>query len=280
MKQFITLWILFCMSSLTMKAQDRVFARTYQSNVIPKGNFDLEYWATLRNGKTGVESPYLLGRKFDARLELEYGLGNNLQTAFYLNTSEFRFTLKDSINGIGAVGSSFKTSFSNEWKLKLSDPVANSMGSALYLELTAGTDDYELETKFILDKRFTKDLIAFNLSAELEFETELERKGSSIEKEIELEVPFELNIGYMRFLKQNLGLGFEMRNHSKFKKGNLEYSVLFGGPSFYFNQDHFFGVFNVLPQWINLHKKDGSTSNLEKLDHEDLEIRILIGYSF
>lgn len=273
-------FIFLILSYDTALAQDRVFARTYQSNVIPKGSFDIEYFATLRTGKSGDESPYHVGRKLDTRLEFEFGLGHNLQTAFYLNTNEFIYTLKDSSNKTGISGADFKTSFSNEWKLKLSDPVANSVGSGLYLELTAGADEYEIETKFILDKRYSKHLFALNITGELEFETELELKGTEIEKEIELEFPFELNIAYMYFLKQNLGLGFEFRNQNKIESGNLKYAVLFGGPTIYFNQGHFFGAFNILPQWTNLKKEKDVSANIDHIDHEDLEMRLLIGYSF
>lgn len=262
------------------QAQDRVFARTYQSNVIPKGGFDLEYIATLRSGKSDAESPYALGRYFDARWELEFGLGKNWQTAFYYNTSDFSFRLKDSVGGAGAEQRVFKTSFSNEWKWKLSDPVANRLGSALYFELTAAPDEYEFETKFILDKRYLNDLIAFNITAELEFETELKWNGLELEKEIELEYPFELNLGYMHFLKPELGIGIELRHHGKFEHGELEYAALFGGPSVYFNQGRFFGVLNVLPQWANMHKTEELKANIDRVHHEALETRLLIGYSF
>jgi len=154
MKLFYTN-LLFCVfigsNFFRLTAQDRVFARTYQSNVIPKGSFDIEYFSLLSSGKKADQSPYILGRKLYNRIELEYGLGKNIQTAFYFNTSEFKFTPRDS--GSQSV-SGFKTSISNEWKWKLSDPVAHSFGSALYWELTAATDEIEFETKLMVDKRF------------------------------------------------------------------------------------------------------------------------------
>ncbi len=278
-KSFLLFHILLFLS-ISLQGQDRVFARTYQSNVIPKGSFDLEYIGTLRTGKSGPESPYALGRYFDARFELEFGLGKNWQTAFYFNTSDFSYRLKDSLGGPGPEQRILKTSFSNEWKWKLSDPVANRFGSALYFELTAAPDEYEFETKFILDKRFLHDLIAFNITAEAEFETELTWNGLELEKEIEIEYPFEFNFGYIHFFKPEFGLGLEVRHHGKFEHGELEYASLFGGPTVYFNQGRFFGVLNVLPQWANLHKTEESSGKIDRIHHEALETRVLIGYSF
>ena len=59
------------------KAQDRYFARTYTSNVLPKGAIDLEFWHTSRFGHKNQ-----FYHAQDQRMEFEFGLGKNLQTAF------------------------------------------------------------------------------------------------------------------------------------------------------------------------------------------------------
>lgn len=261
--------------------QDRVFARTYQSTVLAKGGFDLEYWSTLRTGKVGTHSPYAFGRHLDNRLELEFGLGKNIQTAFYWNTHNFKYALQDSNANDLSIQTKIETSFSNEWKFKLSDPVASKMGSALYFELTAGTDFYEIEGKLILDKRIHNELFAFNLVGEYELETELEKEGNKIERELEWEAPVELDFAYMHFFKPTFGLGLEIRNHNEITKDDgWEHSVLFAGPSLYFNQGNFWGVLNIMPQIINLYKTDSTPGSRDYREHEALETRLLIGYSF
>src|SRR5204863_9653339 len=62
-------------------AQDRNFARTYQSITLPKGNKDIEVWNTFRSGRNNFY------RRIDQRIEFEVGLTDKLQTAFYLNAS-------------------------------------------------------------------------------------------------------------------------------------------------------------------------------------------------
>lgn len=280
MKLYITL-ILLTLTISSTYGQDRVFARTYQSNVLAKGGFDFEYWTTLRTGKVGKYSPFAFGRRLDNRIEFEFGLGKSVQTAFYLNTSNFKYALKDSTATEFPTQTEFETSFSNEWKFKLSDPVANSIGSALYLEFTAGGDEYEMEGKVILDKRYTNDLFALNLVGELELETVVEKAGSTTKRVTNWEAPVELDLAWMHFLTPSLGIGLEIVNRNEIAKGEgWENSILFAGPSFYFNQGRFFGVLNLLPQLANLHKTDATPGNLDYDGHEAFEGRLLIGYSF
>ncbi|MFM7017127.1 MAG: hypothetical protein ACKOX3_12460 [Bacteroidota bacterium] len=271
---------LFGLSHIQLKAQDRVFARTYQSNVLAKGNFDIEFWSTLRSGKTGENTNYLLGRRMDQRLELEFGLGKNVQTAFYLNYSKGIYI--STINDTSALTElKQNTSISNEWKFKLSDPVANVIGTALYFELEAGPDEYEIESKIILDKKIDKHLFACNIISEVEFESEIELENGRLKKEMEIETPLELTAGYMYFLKPWLGIGAEVRNYNGIsKEDGWEYSALFGGPTLFFSQGRLFGTLNLAPQFSNLHRTDHEDGKLVLNDLEKSECRLIIGYSF
>jgi hypothetical protein len=58
----------------------------------------------------------------DNRLEFELGVADGLQTAWYFNWSS---TTQDE-DGVRVRESSFK-GVSNEWELKLSDPVADAL---------------------------------------------------------------------------------------------------------------------------------------------------------
>ena len=53
MKYVMTGVILFVFSHASF-AQDRMFAYTYQTNVLNKGDFDLEFQNTLLTGKVGA----------------------------------------------------------------------------------------------------------------------------------------------------------------------------------------------------------------------------------
>jgi hypothetical protein len=65
---------------------------------------------------------------------------------------------------------------SNEWKWKIVEGRKRQPGIALYAEwaFKAG-DEFELETKLIVDKSFRKNLLAFNAILEWEKEFEWEK---------------------------------------------------------------------------------------------------------
>lgn len=107
--------------------------------------------------------------------------------------------MSDSSNTELSTETKIETSHSNECKFQLSDPVANSIGSAFYLELGVGADEYEVEGKIILDKRINKNLFAMNIVCELELETGLEKEDEKIEREIEWETPIEIELAYIFF---------------------------------------------------------------------------------
>ncbi len=54
---------------------------------------------------------------------------------------------------------------SNEWKFKLMDSAADAFGMGLYLEPEFEPDEFELETKLILDKNMGFWIWTFNLLA-------------------------------------------------------------------------------------------------------------------
>ena len=250
------------------KAQDRYFARTYTSNVLPKGAIDLEFWHTSRFGHKNQ-----FYHAQDQRMEFEFGLGKNLQTAFYFNHWQEKFsTTNDGTETKNEVG------FSNEWKWKLSDPTINKIGFALYEEWgIKGGDELELETKLIFDKYIGKSLFAFN--ATHEYEKEFEWENGKIKSD-GWEMPIEFDLAYMYNISKSTGLGFEMRNHNEISKDEgWEHSVLFGGPTFIYRTGKWFVIANYLPQWVNLHKTNIAPLNKVLDEHERVEARILIGIS-
>lgn len=272
------LFILFMVSTIgtVSFAQDRFFAYTYQSNVLNTGDFDLEFQNTLATGKVGAYSPYIFGQHLDQRLEFEIGLGNKVQTSFYLNSELFNFADTASTE----LNQELKISFSNEWKWKLSDPVANRIGFALYEELEFGGNNFESETKMIFDKRWQNNLLAFNIVGKYEIEKEISRTGNITKAKWTINSPFELYLGYVHFFKPTFGLGLEAKNNNEItKEDGWMNSVLFLGPAFTTSIGKFFINISAPLQIINLHKTDAAPGNLDLNGFEKVEIRIVTGYS-
>lgn len=274
--------LLFAAVAFTSNAQDRQFVRTYQSLTLPKGATDVEVWNTFRTGRK-----YFYTR-LDQRLEFEKGISDKLQTAFYMNASHVGvgsyFIDSTGIvrDTLGAINTASEFSFSNEWKYKFSDPVANTIGSALYGELTLAPEEIELEAKIILDKKINKHLFAMNLVGEWEYE--LENDNGEVELEMEA-MPVEVDFAYMYSFKPNFGLGVEAMYSSEFEKEHgggmeIEKSALFAGPTLFWSGERTFLILNVFPQVANMHKEDGNNESLDLMNYEKFDARILFGLSF
>jgi hypothetical protein len=172
-----------------------------------------------------------------------------------------------------------KLSFSSEWKWKLSDPVANGVGFALYEELEVGGNNIEFETKLIFDKRWQKDLLAFNVVSVYEIEREVLRENHVTSVEWESSSPVELYLGYLHFFKPQFGVGLEVRNNNEIaKEEGWMNAVVFAGPVVHVSIGKFFANLSALPQLVNLHKTDAAPGNLDLNAFEKAEVRLLIGY--
>lgn len=249
---------------MTSYAQDRLFTYTYQSGVLDKGQNEIEIWNTFRTGKKDFSN------RLDTRAEFETGLGSNLQTAFYLNyTSK---SAQKETNGLKYLESESEYSFANEWKYKISDAAANSLGFALYGEYTIGTVEHELETKFIFDKKFQKLTLAFNLTGELEYEKEIEDN----EPEWKITKKSDATFSAAYELSPHFHLTLESACRNRFTD-KLESSAIFAGAGFSYFADRFWANFTVLPQ-LNAFK--GATQNGLDLDNYDkVEFRLIVSYA-
>ena len=264
MRKLYLLLALFCSS--TLFAQERAFTYTYQSNVEPKGEAEIEVWSTLHTGRTN----YYFG--MDHRLEFEMGLGGHLQTSVYLNYG-YSKGISD-INGVQSLNSNTEYSFSNEWKYQFSKPTKGSLGSALYFEYLLSPSKSELEGKLILDKEIGKTIQAFNLVGEYEFHKDFNRQGNIIGINSSRELAIELNYGFAYKLKNDLTIGWEIFNQNQFSENyNWENSVLSMGPAFSYSAYDFSINLTIMPQIANL--RGGGR---ELSEHEKLQARLLVSY--
>jgi hypothetical protein len=258
-------------------AQDRLFAYTYQTNVLNRGDFDIEFQNTLQTGKSGAYSPFVFGQYLKQRLELEFGLGKRVQTSFYLNSETFHYA----DTSMTELGREQKMTFSNEWKWKLTDPVADLMGCALYGELEFGASNVEFEGKILLDKQFKKELFAFNIVGKYEVEKEVTRENNVTKAVWVNNSPVEFYLGYLHHFNSKISLGIEAKNNNNITQHEgWRNSVVFAGPAFHVTIGKCFVNLSALPQLVNLHKTDYAPGNMDYNDFEKLEVRVIAGYDF
>jgi len=125
-----------------------------------KGARGLEFWATNRISRDTRDS------RFDNRLEVEYGLTDQLMAAGSMNTRSV--SAEDPASGAGAKSVSF-AGVSAGFKYKLADPMADAVGLALHGEVTYAPGEVALESKLILDKRVRQVVHGDNVVAEAKF---------------------------------------------------------------------------------------------------------------
>lgn len=262
--QFV-LFSFLCLAFVS-KAQDRIFTYTYQSNVLNKGQREIEVWNTLRQGKQDFFS------RLDNRTEFEVGLGGNLQTSFYLNLTTITQTVMDGAQKTN--DTRHKIGFSNEWKLKLMDPVANPVGLALYGEYGISSNEYELEGKIIIDKKINNLTIAGNATYEREFAPFYIDNQLKWEKESHAD--YNLALGY------DIGHGFHLTQENNFKnvyiEKGLEHSALYSGIGFSYLHESFWVNFTAMPQIKSF--KGATDSKLDLNKFEKVQFRLLFSYAF
>lgn len=260
MKRVLQAFLILAVSAAVAAASERHFTYTYESAVLRPGARELEPWNTFRLGQSGFYS------RLDTRLEAELGLTDRLQTSLYLNLKAQSADTPD-----GRSSSTELEGISSEWKLKLSDPVADRAGVALYGELSAGPSEVELEGKLILDKRVGRFLGALNLVAEREWNFE--------EPETERETKLEVDAAGCWFLTPRLTAGLELRSHTVVPPpGEPTRSALFLGPTLSYAREGWWVAASVLPQvWAPAGASDG---HLDLVEHQRVEVRILFGLEF
>ena len=236
-------------------ASERLFTYTYETPVLPGGQVEIEPWFTSQIGR---ERYY---HRLDHRMELEWGLGKNVQTAVYLN---FRAQAED--DGTALVKETKFRGFSHEFKFALSDPVADPLGVGLYVEYGIQAHEYELEGKVLLDKVVGPVTFAFNAVGEVE----LKPQGAGADPEVEGKLIFLFGTSFR--LSDHVHLGFEIRELNVFEHGEAELALLSAGPSLSIAGERAWFAATVLPQIVDLHARE---RNLEDAEH--LEARLLFG---
>ncbi len=243
------------------RANERRFAYAYESSVLPYGVREIEAWNTYRSGKEEFF------RALDQRVEYEFGVGRNFMSSLYFNLSSSM-----TASGQGGIGEQVsQVSFSNEWKWKLLDRMADPVGAALYGEATLGLSEREIETKLILDKQAGGLLVAFNGVYAHEWETVIAHGAASDEGEDEIEAVF----GATYFLTGRLTAGIEGSVSSMLNDGVMSHAALFLGPVLSYTSESWWATISWNPQVHNL--KGTGAFDLE--EYQRTAFRVLLSFA-
>ncbi len=249
------------------EANERKFAYTYESGTMPAGTRELEFWATWREGRANFYSA------FDYRTEFEFGVTDRLLASLYLNWH--RETLADPANPSQKIDNQEFEGISSEWKYKLLDPVADPVGLALYQEYTVHTDEFEWESKLILDKKMGDVLAAYNAVVEPDWEFGPDNT--------EYALNLENDLGLTYFFTSAFSAGLEARNTNQKDRTSpgLRNSTLFVGPVVSYARNEWYITATFLRQLPAIKRSvDNPQDNLVLDTHEKTNIRILVSTRF
>lgn len=144
-------------------AHPRRFAYSYDVMTMPKGGVEFEQWATWKHSDQR--------ERFEFRSELEFGLTDHDQLSIYL--SDWRHTE----NEIGPDETEWRTA-GLSWVHNFTDPTADPLGVATYLETLVGPEKFALEGKLLLQKNMGSWSFVYNGVLEAEWE------GDSYDEEV------------------------------------------------------------------------------------------------
>lgn len=248
------------------RADERKYTYSNEAKTLPQGEWEVEPWATMRSRKEAGEY-----RHWDFRLEVEHGITDRLTGAVYLN---FEYEGHRDVPQLKDEHEFKYESTSLEAKYKLTDPVADLVGTLLYGEITLESDEYELELKGILNKEIGDLSLVYNFIFESELEKEIEPSG---EEEWEKEFLIEQTFGASLRVLEPFNFGGEFVMRSPWEDGfeDRGQTVYFVGPNAHFRSSSWWATLTVLKQ-VDL----SSTDDLD-LDHwTKYEVRLIIGIDF
>ena len=270
------------------QADENLFGYTYGAETLPKGETELEFWATDRRGKG--EGHY---DAQDYKLELEHGFTDRFTVSAYANF------VSHHIRGLEPEIERTHRNFafqglSAEFKYNVLSPYKDGFGLTLYaepgwsrihsVEGEKGTE-YELELKAIVQKNFLDDRLIW--AANLTFEPEWEKKkefdpvAARSESEWEKELKLEVSSGLSYRFAPGWYAGVEGRYASVYPDWtsglHRETYAVFAGPAIHYGSEKWWATLAYTPQLFGS-PSPGRTLALD--EYEKRELRLKIGYNF
>jgi hypothetical protein len=291
--------ILFSTAAISQEAVagEGLFSRTYTTETVPAGHFELEQ--TIRNRTERAFGTYTA---FDFKSEFEYGITDNFQVAFYVNTQYMHAVNApddndpsgDQPGGLGFNSNGWNlSSLSTEFLYRIWSPVSDPVGLAFYIEpeydfhdIHNGDQEFnsmEMEFRFLVQKNLLEDqlVLAYNMVFEFEY---FRYQDGDTPFLGELDWNHELGASY-RFAS-NLYGGLEFRNHNEV--GNFyshDHSVYWAGPVFHYGGPKMWATLGLLWQFSG--NPDGYDSagsyqgdGLFLHSHERYETTLKVGFPF
>jgi hypothetical protein len=268
----------------------------YTTDLLPRGQKELEQWTTWRHEQISGQFDDLA-----LRTAIEYGLTDRLQTSLYLNyawdrayhNGPFaRTTPSESFSSDHPAPDAHyqATRFigvSGEAIYRWLSPYIDPLGVAWYIEPTLGPQFREVENKLILQKDYLDDrlIVAFNLTYAPEFR--LLQNDSGIGRNWSEETELNAYLAASFRFRPNWSSGFELLNEREYNSFNFTHwtnSGYYLGPSIHLGAKSFYVTAVLLAQlpWAKVHAATVAGAVIDGYDldndFERYRVRIKAGF--
>ncbi|MBI3844568.1 MAG: hypothetical protein HY292_08015 [Planctomycetes bacterium] len=269
MRRSFQLWLVIAVLGLGPAtcglADDRKFTFSTEAKTLPKGVWEFEQWATLQESKDSGRWTTLLFRE-----EIEYGITDRLNAAFYLNAS---YQDNSNVDGFEDEHSFGFDSNSVELKYKLTDPSTDAVGSLVYGELLLSHDEYEFEGKAVFSKEMGPWTLAYNFVWE-EVLARADDPLASPEWRSEHEISNTLGASYGVAPRWAFGIeGFGVSRFDRSLGGDQTHAT-FAGPNVHYSSDDWWATLTVARQL------DVDGLDFTDGDNTKWVVRLIIGVNF
>jgi hypothetical protein len=226
----------------------RHFGYVYEAVTSAPGSLDVENsvtWSDTSNPKRVDE--------VDFRHEFEFGITENFQASLYV--ADWFYAADQKHSGFTYSDSALELIYS------LTNPVIDPIGLAMYEEIRAGDQVFELESKLIAQKNIGPLILAYNVTLEAEWE------GTGLQ---DREGELQQALGASYEISQRLSVGMEMLDEFVFPQwhDNERVRNFFIGPNVCFRHQNWFLTVTGLAQATNTP------------DEADFQLRTIFGIGF
>ncbi len=252
--------------SLPVLADEPLFGYTYTTDLQPEGKWELEQKITDREGQAQGHFHH-----FDMSTEVEYGVSNDFQLAFYLNymyANESANSVHGRTEGIEIPYDHDSSKPYSEFRFdgiaiesiyKVLNPLLDPIGLAFYVEPELGFYEYGLEMRAILQKNFFDDQLVLAANFWIDIDRE---QGSNLVTPGSTDIPdgawttatyAEFDLGASYRFAPGWSAGLELRNHNEYggislSRMDQDHTAFFLGPTIHYAAQKWFFTLTVLRQ--------------------------------
>jgi len=275
-------------------ADEPVFGFIYTTDLLPKGQTEIEQWMTWRHQKAHGYYDQL-----ENRTEFSYGVTDRFQLSGYLNYNWTR-AYHNAVDGKTTPPEQFAdfsaspnerfdaarfVGVSVEGIYRVLSPYTDPIGLAFYLEPTIGPDFREIETRVILQKNFLDDrlIVASNLTWAPEIRPPLPKPAN-----VETDINWSFGVSYRFAPSWFFGWEFqnerEMNNWAWWASHNWTNDAYYTGPTLHYGGKRFFVTLTVWEQ-LPLAKDYANVGVIYQgrdydVDFEKFRVRLKLGWYF